>query len=74
MKPYDKENMTKEEKKTIKILETATTKRGNHYEVGLLWKENNPILNYSKGMSVHRFHLTERKFTKNNKKIIPRRS
>ena len=70
LKPYDRENMTKEEKKGIKILETTTTKRGNHYKVRLLWKENNPILNYNKGMAVHRFHLTERKFTKNNKFVI----
>ena len=69
MKPHDKENMTKK-KKTIKILETTTTKRGNRYEVGLLWKENNPILNYNKGMAAHRFHLTERKFTKNNELAI----
>ena len=62
--------MTKEEKKGIKILETTTTKRGNCYKVRLLWKENNPILNYNKGMAVHRFHLTERKFTKNNKFVI----
>ena len=53
-------------KKAIKILETTTTKRGNHFDTGLLWKENNPILNYNKGMVVHRSHLTERKFTKNN--------
>ena len=59
--------MTKEEKKGIKILETTTTKRGNRYKVRLLWEENNPILNYNEGMAVHRFHLTERKFTKNNK-------
>ena len=67
LKPYDRENMTKEEKKGIKILETTTTKRGNRYKVRLLWEENNPILNYNEGMAVHRFHLTERKFTKNNK-------
>ena len=70
MKPYDKENMTKEEKKAIKILETTTTKRANRYKVGLLWKESNPILNYNKGMAVHRFHLTERKFAKNNELAI----
>ena len=58
--------MTKEEKRTIKILETATTKIGNHYKIGQLRKENNRILNYNKGMVVHRFHLTERKFTNNN--------
>ena len=58
--------MTKEEKRTIKILDTATTKIGNHYKIGLLRKENNRILNYNKGMVVHRFHLTERKFTNNN--------
>ena len=38
--------MTKEEKRTNKILQTITIKLGNHYKVGLLWKENNPILNY----------------------------
>ena len=59
MKWYDKENMTKEEQKAIKILETTKTKRGNRYKVGLLWKGNNPILNYNKSMAVHRFHLTE---------------
>ena len=57
-------------KKAIKILETTTTKRGNRYEVGLLWKESNPILNYNKGMTVHKFHLTERKFAKNNELAI----
>ena len=59
MKWYDKENMTKEEQKAIKILEATKTKRGNRYKVGLLWKGNNPILNYNKIMAVHRFHLTE---------------
>ena len=39
MKPYDKENMTKEGKRAIKILETTTTtKIGNYGEVGVLWK------------------------------------
>ena len=38
MKPYEKENMTKEEKRAIKILETTTAKIGNHYEVGLFGK------------------------------------
>ena len=66
MKPYDKENMTKEERKAVKILETTTTRSGNRYEVGFLWKENNAILNYNKGMALHRLHLTERKFTTNN--------
>ena len=70
MKSYDKENMTKEEKKAIKNLKTTTTKRGNLYKDGLLWKENNPILNYNKGMAVDRFHLTERKLTKNNELAI----
>ena len=46
MKPYEKENMIKEEKRAVKILETTTAKIGNHYEVGLLWKESNPILRY----------------------------
>ena len=69
-KSYDKENMTKEEKKAIKNLKTTTTKRGNLYKDGLLWKENNPILNYNKGMAVDRFHLTERKLTKNNELAI----
>ena len=36
MKPYDKENMTKEERKAVKILETTTTRSGNRYEVGFL--------------------------------------
>ena len=30
MKPCDEENLTKEEKRAIKMLETATTKIGNH--------------------------------------------
>ena len=27
-------------------------------------------MNYNKGMAVHRFHLTEKKFTKNNEFVI----
>ena len=70
MKLYDRENITKEEKRTAKILETTTAKIENHCEVGILWKEKNHILNYSKDMTAHRFHLTGRKFTKNNKLAV----
>lgn len=44
--------MTKEEKSAIKMLETST-KIETHCEIGRLWKQNNPILNYNKGMVTH---------------------
>ena len=34
----------------------------NHYSVGLLRKENNPTLPYSKSLSLSRFHSLEKKF------------
>lgn len=46
------EKMTKEEKIAIKMLETST-KIETHCEIGRLWKQNNPILNYNKGMVTH---------------------
>ena len=71
MQPYYKENMTKEEKGAIKILEPTIPEIENYCEGGLLWKENNlTILNYNKDMAARRYNLTKRKFRKNDELAI----
>ena len=54
----------KEEGRALDILEKATVKNGNRYEVGLLWKNEEMKLPYNRDVAVNRFKSTENKFNK----------
>ena len=54
----------KEEGRALDILEKATVKNGNRYEVGLLWKNEETKLPYNRDLAVNRFKSTEDKFNK----------
>ena len=51
-----------QERKALETLENTVQFADNHYSVGLLWKENQPILPYNKSLALSRFHSLEKKF------------
>ena len=51
-----------QEQKPLETLENTVQFLGNHYSVGLLWKENKPTLPYNKSLALSRFHSLEKKF------------
>ena len=47
--PLDPRLLSKDEKKALEILEQTTTKKQSKYEVGILWKDENPSLPNNRG-------------------------
>ena len=48
----------------LQILESTTIKEKGRYSVGLLWKDDKPILPYNRNMAISRMLSLERKFEK----------
>ena len=57
--------LTPNEKRSLTILENTTTFKKDHFETGLLWKDDHPILPNNHGMAVKRFKVLENRFRKN---------
>ena len=55
----------KEDRRALDIFEKTTVKSGDHYEVGLLWKNEETKLAYNRDLAVNRFKSTESKFNRN---------
>ncbi|XP_043193787.1 nucleoprotein TPR-like [Amphibalanus amphitrite] len=55
---------SEEDKKALQMLERNTTKSGERYETGLLWKETGPTLPNNKRQAIQRLQATERKLEK----------
>ena len=50
--------LTRDETRAMNILETTTTLKNKHYEIGLLWKTDNPKLPMNR-------ELTEKRLERN---------
>ena len=55
----------KEERRALDILEKTTMKKGNRYEVGLIWKNEEKKLPNNRYLAVTKLKLTENKFNRN---------
>lgn len=56
---------SKEDERAMKILENTIKRVGNHFEIGLLWKNKETKLPDSKGVALNRLKCMERKMDKN---------
>ena len=59
--------LNKEERRALYISEKTTVKNGNHYEVGLFWKNEETESSYNGDLAANRFKSTENKFNRNLK-------
>ena len=57
--------LNKEERRALDILEKTTMKKGNRYEVGLIWKNEEKKLPNNRYLAVTKLKLTENKFNRN---------
>ena len=60
----DDKPLSIEDKRALKILEDTTRVVDGHYEVGLLWKEDQPQLPNNRAMAERRLELLRRRLTK----------
>ena len=56
--------LPKNDTHALQILESTTTKEKDKYSVGLLWKDDKPILPYNRNMAISQMLSLERKFEK----------
>lgn len=57
--------MSKEDKRAQNILDKTMRRKGERYETGLLWKDENMVLPESKSVAMRRLFSTERKMDRN---------
>ena len=65
--PLDPRLLSKDEKRALEILEQTTTKKQGKYEVGILWKDDNPSLPNNRALAIARMINMERKFKQDPK-------
>ena len=65
--PLDPKLLSKDEKRTLEILEQTATKKHGKYEVGIRWKDNNPSLPNNRALAIARMINMERKFKRDPK-------
>ena len=51
-----------EDKRATEILNKTVKKVGGHYFVGLLWKEDNPLLRKNRNMALQRLQGIKKRF------------
>ena len=56
--------MSKDEKRTMSILQTSTVLKNQRYEIPLLWKEDHPKLPKNKELALQRLYSLEKKLQK----------
>lgn len=61
----DAENLSREDKRALALMENTIKFNGERYEMPLLWKDKSAILPESKNMALKRLHCLERKLDKN---------
>ena len=64
LKHNDATMMSSPEKLAMKILEETTTKIDGQYHIGMLWKQDTPVLPNNRVLAVKRLHSVERKLGK----------
>ena len=60
--PLDPRLLSKDEKRALEILEQTKTKKQGKYEVGILWKDDNPSLPNNRALAIARMINMEQKF------------
>ena len=53
------------EKRSLELLEKTTKFVNGHFQVGLLWKNDFPILQNNRELAIQRFKSLEKRFSKN---------
>ena len=61
------EDIFREDKKILKILETGAKKNGNHYEVPLSFKDTDVKLPNNRNQAIRRMNQLKRRFQKDSK-------
>ena len=61
------EDLSREDKKMLKILETGPKKNGNHYEVPLSFKDADVKLPNNRNQAIRRINQLKRRFQKDSK-------
>ena len=63
----DPKLLSKDEKSNLEVIEQTTTKKQGKYEVGILWKDNNPSLLNNRTLAIARMIHMKRKFKRDPK-------
>ena len=51
-----------EDRRALKLIENSICLRDGHYQMGLLWKDDNPVLPYNRSLAEARLHYLKRRF------------
>ena len=65
--PLDPRLLSKDEERALEILEQTITNKQGNYEVGILWKDDNPSLLNNRVLAIARMINMERKFKQDPK-------
>ena len=65
--PLDPRLLSKDEERALEILEQTITNKQGNYEVGILWKDDNPSLLNNRALAIARMINMERKFKQDPK-------
>ena len=60
--PLDPKLLSKDKKRALEILEHTTTKNQDKYEVGIMWKDDNPSFPNNRALAIARVINMEQKF------------
>ena len=65
MEPYPNQSLSPKRKKKFRITQKTTKFVNGHFQVGLLWKNDFPILQNNRELAIQRFKSLEKRFSKN---------
>ena len=65
--PLDPRLLSKDEERALEILEQTITNKQGNYEVGILWKDDNPSLLNNRALAIARMINMEQKFKQDPK-------
>ena len=54
--------MSVEDRRALKLIENSICLRDGHYQMGLLWKDDNPVLPYNRSLAEARLQYLKRRF------------
>ena len=60
---------SQDDQRAIAIMKKSVKLKGNHYEISLPWRDNQPCLPNSRPMALHRLGLLKKRFLRNSEDI-----
>ena len=48
---YETKPMSVEDRRALKLIDNSICKQDGHYQMGLLWKDDNPVLPFNRGLA-----------------------